>query len=47
MNDLLNDIIKPQNIEELYQSILLIVTLIYNVNAPNSVKIKKIRIKQK
>ena len=38
MNDLLNDITKPQNIEELYQSILLIVTLIYNTNTPDIVK---------
>ena len=47
MNDLLNDITKPQNIEELYQSILLIVTLIYNTNTPDSVKYRKNKDKAK
>ena len=47
MNDLLNDITKPQNIEELYQNILLIVTLIYNANIPDSVKNRKNKEKAK
>lgn len=47
MNDLLNDITKPQNIEELYQNILLIVTLIYNANIPASVKNRKNKEKAK
>lgn len=41
MNDLLNNITKPKNIEELYHRVLIIVEKLYNDNVPCSVKKRK------
>ena len=47
MNDLLNNTIKPKNIEELYYRILVIVEKLYDENVPNSVKKRKNKEKSK
>lgn len=47
MNDLLNNITKPKNIEELYHRILIIVEKLYSENVPTSVKKRKNKDKSK
>ena len=47
MNDLLNNITKPKNIEELYHRVLIIVEKLYNDNVPCSVKKRKNKEKSK
>lgn len=47
MNDLLNDIIKPKNTEELYYTILQIVTKLYNKVFDEKVKNRKNKEKSK
>ncbi len=47
MNDLLNDITKPENIEELYDQILKIVEKLYENNIPSKIKNRKNKDKAK